>query len=87
MYGDVRPAIEFIADRANVYALKPLLLFDLGGQDEPGRGHRIQSAIGGGLELTIVTAKMQLGYMHTIWNDGGSGQGNLFARIIFENIF
>ncbi len=87
MYGEVRPAIEFIADRANVYALKPLLLFDLGGQDEPGRGHRVSSALGAGLELTIVTAKMQIGYMHTVWADDNVDSGNFFARIVFENIF
>jgi hypothetical protein len=87
MYGEVRPAIEFIADRANVYALKPLLLFDLAGQDEEGRGHRVQSALGAGLELTIVTARMQIGYMHTIWGDSDVDSGNFFARIVFENIF
>ena len=80
MYGEVRPAIEFIADRANVYSLKPLLLFDLAGQE----GGHVQSAFGGGLQLTIVTAKMEAGYMETL--SGGSG-GNFFARIVFQNIF
>ena len=87
MYGEVRPAIEFIADRANVYALKPLLLVDLAGEDEHGRGHRVQSSLGAGLELTIVTAKMQIGYMHTVWSDDNVDSGNFFARIVFENIF
>ena len=31
IYGEVQPAIDFIADRANVYALKPLLLCDVAG--------------------------------------------------------
>ncbi len=80
MYGEVRPAIEFIADRANVYSLKPLLLFDMAGQDD----RRLQTAFGGGLQLTIVTAKMEVGYMETL---SGGDSGNFFARIIFQNIF
>lgn len=78
MYGEVRPAIEFIADRANVYSLKPLLLFDLAGREN----QRLLSAFGGGLQLTIVTARMEVGYMETL-----SESGNFFARIVFQNIF
>lgn len=84
MYGEVRPAIEFIADCANVYSLKPLVLFDLAGQDGNGKGERIQSAFGGGLQLTIVTARMEAGYMQTLT---GGDSGNFFARIVFQNIF
>jgi hypothetical protein len=79
MYGDVRPAIEFIADRANVFSLKPLVLCDLAGDDD-----RVRSAVGGGLQLTIVTARMEAGYMQTI---SGGDSGNFFARIVFQNIF
>lgn len=85
-YGEVRPAIEFIADRANVYSVKPLLLCDLAGQDEGSGDHRVQAAIGGGLQLTIVTAKMEIGYMHTVAG-GRDKSGNLFGRIVFQNLF
>ena len=80
MYGEVKPAIEFITDRANVYALKPLLLFDAAGQGEG----QVQTAFGGGLQLTIVTAKMEAGYLQTV---SGGNSGNFFARIVFTNIF
>jgi len=83
-YGDVTSAVDFIADRANVYALKPLLLFDVAGEDGSGDGHRVEAAFGGGLQLTIVTAKMEAGYMHTVT---GGDDGNFFARIVFQNIF
>ncbi len=86
-YNAVRPAVEFIADRANIYAVKPVLLFDLAGQDEVAGNHRLQAAVGGGLQLTIVTAKMELGYMQTVLNQGGTHPGNLFARIVFQNLF
>ncbi|MDQ6859860.1 MAG: hypothetical protein M3032_01705, partial [Verrucomicrobiota bacterium] len=82
MYGEVRPAIEYIADRANAYALKPLLMCDVAGEED----ERVQAAVGGGLQLTIVTAKMELGYMQTVAG-ANSGAGNFFARIVFENIF
>ena len=86
IYGEVQPAIEFVADRANIYSLKPLLLCDAAGETgRQGRG-RFDAAVGGGLQLTIVTAKMEVGYMHTIVGDS-DGSGNFFARIIFENIF
>ena len=82
IYGEVQPAIEFVADRANVYALKPLLLCDVAGEN----GGRVDAAVGGGLQLTIVTAKMEIGYMHTVAGDSDRS-GNFFGRIIFENLF
>ncbi|MFL6540965.1 MAG: hypothetical protein ACJ8HU_09390, partial [Chthoniobacterales bacterium] len=85
-YSEVRPAIDYIADRANVWALKPLLMCDVAGQDSGTRGQRVQAALGGGIQLTIVTAKFELGYMHTVAGDD-NGSGNLFGRIVFENIF
>lgn len=85
MYGEVLPGIEFIADRANVYAVKPLLLGDVAGHEDSG-GDRVQAAIGGGVQLTIVTAKMEAGYMQSVAGHR-SGSGNLFARIVFENVF
>jgi hypothetical protein len=86
-YGEVRPIIDFIADRANVYSLKPLLLCDVAGQDSASAGHHVQAAVGGGLQLTIVTAKMELGYMHTVAGANGDDSGNFFARIVFQNLF
>ena len=86
IYGEVQPAIEFVADRANVYALKPLLLCDVAGQSDNGRRGRVDAALGGGLQLTIVTAKMEIGYMHTVAGDS-ERSGNFFGRIVFENLF
>jgi hypothetical protein len=40
-----------------------------------------------GLQPTIVTAKMELGYIHTIAADSGGNHGNLFARVLFQKIF
>ena len=86
-YGEVKPAIEFIADFANVYALKPLLLFDVAGIEAPATGHSTRVAVGGGLQATIVTAKLEVGYMHTIVGEPGDRPGNFFARLVFQNLF
>jgi hypothetical protein len=85
IYGEVQPAVEFVADRANVYALKPLLLCDVAGESADGT-HRVHAALGAGLQLTIVTARMEIGYMHTVAGQD-DGSGNFFGRIVFENIF
>ena len=83
IYGEVQPAIDFIADRANVYSLKPLLLCDVAGAG----GGQVDAAVGGGLQLTIVTAKMEIGYMHTVAGESNGHSGNFFGRIVFENLF
>ncbi len=81
-YSEVQPAIAFIADRAKVYALKPLFLADFAGSE----GEPLEVAVGGGLQLTVVIARMELGYLQTVAGSP-SKSGNLFARITFENIF
>lgn len=89
-YGEVKPAVEFIADRANVYAIKPLLLCDVAGLDVPsagGGGSSTRLALGGGLQVTVVTAKLELGYMHTVVGERGDRPGNFFARMVFQNLF
>ncbi len=85
IYGEVEPAVTWVADRANVYSLKPLLLCDVAGQNIDG-AQRVNAAVGGGLQLTIVTAKMEVGYMQTVAGNQ-TGNGNFFGRIVFENIF
>lgn len=86
-YGEVKPAVEFIADRANVYSVKPLLMCDVAQLDAPGAPHTARLAVGGGIQLTIVTAKFEVGYMHTAIGDSDDPSGNFFARLVFQNLF
>jgi hypothetical protein len=86
-YGEVKPAVEFIADQANIYSIKPLVLCDVAGMDAPNVPHRVRVAVGGGLQITVVIAKFEIGYMHTAIGRENDPSGNLFARLVFQNIF
>ena len=44
-------------------------------------------AAGGGLQLTIVTASFEVGYMHTLSGPTFGNRGNVFARLVFQNLF
>jgi hypothetical protein len=85
---DIKPTIDFLADHANIYALKPLLLCDVAQIDGPtGSNDGMRVGIGAGLQVTIVTAKLELGYMYAVLRERGDTQGNLFLRLVFQNIF
>ena len=85
---DIKPAVDFLADHANIYALKPLLLCDVAQINGPsGSSDGTRVGIGAGLQVTIVTAKVELGYMYAVCRERGDPQGNLFLRLVFQNIF
>lgn len=85
---DIKPTIDFLADHANIYAIKPLLLIDVAGIDAPdGQSDRARVGVGGGLQITVVTAKVELGYMQAVRRERGDPSGNFFLRLVFENLF
>lgn len=84
---EVTPATSFIIDDANVYSLKPLLMFDAAGLSDGNGRSETWLAAGGGLQLTIVTAKFEAGYMHTLSGPRQGHGGNAFVRLVFENLF
>ena len=85
--GEVAPAAHFIINDANVFSVKPLLMFDAAGLSDRGGESETWTAAGGGLQLTIVTAKLEAGYMHTISGPTFGHDGNAFVRLIFQNLF
>ena len=44
-------------------------------------------AAGGGVQLTIVIAKLEAGYMHTVSGPTFGSRGNAFFRLVFQNLF
>jgi hypothetical protein len=84
--GEIRPLTAYIIDRANLYAVKPLLLFDAAGLSGTG-ARSTWTALGGGVQLTVVTARLELGYMHTLSGPTDSRSGNFFAHLVFQNFF
>lgn len=85
--GEVTPATHFIIDEANLYAIKPLLMFDAAGLSGPGGADETWFAAGGGIQLTVVTAKFEAGYLRTISGPTFGSQGNFFVRLVFQNLF
>jgi len=84
--GEIRPATSFIIEQANLYALKPLLMFDAAGLTTP-TGRETWTAAGAGVQLTVVTARFELGYLHTLSGPTHGHSGNLFLRLVFQNLF
>jgi hypothetical protein len=88
VYDEITPATDFIIDQANLYAIKPLLMFDAGGMSEGGTFSDSEwFAVGGGVQLTIVTAKFEFGYLRTVSGPTFGDRDNLFFRLVFQNLF
>lgn len=88
IFKQIRPGINYLADYAKVFALKPLVMFDAARQTRPGIVNaQTRYAFGGGLQLTVVVAKFEIGYMHATRRYPGDPRGNLVARLVFQNLF
>jgi hypothetical protein len=81
---DVLPAVDYLVDRANLYAIKPMLLFDVA-QISGNSGSKFWTAAGAGVQVHIVNGRIETGYMQTISPATDSGTGNFFVRLVFEN--
>jgi hypothetical protein len=85
---EIRPATHFIIDYANLYSIKPLLLFDAAGMTRSGgNSGETWLAAGGGVQVTVVIAKLEFGYMHTLNGQTFGKRGNVFGRLVFQNLF
>ena len=82
------PTISYIADKANLFAIKPLLLFDVERSYFPDDAQqRVRTALGTGLQLNIVIAKFETGYLRTLRHLPGDQRGNFFVRMVFQRLF
>jgi hypothetical protein len=86
VFEEVKPATHFLIDYANLYSIKPLLMFDAGSLYGNG-GSETWLAAGGGVQLTIVIAKLEAGYMHTVAGPTFGSRGNALFRLVFQNLF
>jgi hypothetical protein len=85
---EIQPVADFIADQANLFSVKPLLMLDVAQILAAAAGEsRVRVAIGGGLQLTIVVARFEIGYLYAVQRAPGDDRGNLFARLTFQNLF
>ncbi len=82
---DITPTINYLADRANLYSIKPILLFDVAQISSDGLGSKIWAGVGGGVQLNVVNARLETGYMQTIAPATDSSNGNFFLRFLFQD--
>jgi hypothetical protein len=81
----VRPAVHFIADQANVWSVKPVVLFDWAGVRAGKADGDSRLGVGGGVQFGVVTAQFQAAYIHSIGD--GPAVGNFVMRLSFQNLF
>jgi hypothetical protein len=84
---EIQPVADFIADQANLFSVKPLLMLDVARLSGATGDGRVRVAVGGGLQLTIVLARLEAGYLHTVQRAPGDDRGNFFVRLTFQNLF
>jgi hypothetical protein len=85
---DIDTLLSYVAEQANIFAVKPLFMFDAARINAPSAlNNRTRFAVGGGLQFTVVTAKFEAGYMHTVRPLPGESRGNFVFRLFFQNLF
>ena len=84
---DIVPTLGYLADRANIYSVKPLVLFDVGEIYDRKLSNQLWVGAGIGLQLNVVVARLDIGYMHTLAPKVDAGKGNFLVRMAFQNFF
>jgi hypothetical protein len=84
---EIKPATHYIIDDANLYSIRPMLMLDAAGLTDGNGAHPTWIAGGVGIQFTIVTAKFEGGYMRTLSGPTFGSRGNLFFRVVFQNLF
>jgi len=82
----VRPAVKFISRYAKLYGIRPQSLIDVARISSSNDSRMLYSA-GMGLQLTLVTARMEVGYVWTLARRTGAPAGNVVFRLSFQNLF
>lgn len=85
---EICPAVYYLADQANFYSVKPLFMFDAAHlRGAGGLDQRVRIAAGGGLQLSLVVARFELGYLRSVRRIEGDPRGNFVMRLVFQNFF
>ena len=85
---EILPVTNFIADHANIFAVKPLLMFDAARLDlSGGQDIRTRYSLGGGLQIDVVLARFELGYVASVNRAPGDSRGNFVGRLILRRFF
>jgi Omp85 superfamily domain len=84
---EIIPSINYLTDRANLYSIKPILLFDVAQISGSDGGSNVWAGIGGGVQINVVNGRLETGYMQTIAPATDSSNGSFFLRFLFQDFF
>jgi hypothetical protein len=84
---EVAPTMRFISRHANLYAVKPMLMMDAAYLRGTAAERRQRFAVGGGIQLVMIIARAEIGYMRSLPSFPGESKGNFVFRLTFQNIF
>ncbi len=84
---EILPITDFIADHANIFAVKPLVLFDVAHLTPGGATTPTRYGMGGGVQLDIVIARFEFGYVAALKRAPGDPKGNFFGRLVMRRLF
>ncbi|HVF23011.1 MAG TPA: hypothetical protein VM941_08055, partial [Pyrinomonadaceae bacterium] len=84
---EILPITDFIADHANIIAVKPLVLFDVAHLGPGGTNNETRFGLGGGFQIDIVMARFELGYVSSLNRVSGDPRGTFFGRLILRRLF
>jgi hypothetical protein len=86
--GEILPVTNFIADHANIIAVKPLLMFDVAHLGLSGsRDNQTRYGAGGGLQIDVVLARFELGYIASLRRAPGDPRGHMLGRLVLKRFF
>jgi len=84
----INSILAFLADRANLVSVKPLVLFDVARLYNDGvQNTGVRYGVGGGVQLTVVVAKFEAGYVYGVRRFPSDPPGNFVVRLVFQNLF
>ncbi|CAN5786805.1 hypothetical protein BH20VER1_BH20VER1_24400 [soil metagenome] len=62
-------------------------MFDAAGLSDRHGAGETWFASGAGLQLTLITARLEAGYLHSLSGPTFGHRGNAFVRLTFQNLF
>jgi len=88
IWREITPMVGHISDNANLYSVKPLVMFDAARVSDRGvTGQKTRFALGGGLQFNVAVAKFEVGYLKALNRLPGDKRGNFVVRMVFEKFF
>ncbi len=88
MKEEITPITDFIADHADLYSIKPLIMLDAARLDASNAiNNRTRFGFGGGLQLNVVTVRLEAGYLFSANRLPGESHGNFVFRLVFRRFF